>query len=479
MKRKIFSVLFALALGFVLAVLPASTVLAVGTPNPTFVTIDVSVAGMSIPADEITIRWEQIGANAQSGTDVIYITTNTVTTADLALVRVPTDFTLDGSTTASYWGYRISTENCTIRMPYETYWLLDTNSDSDVDTVLSNNYHPVGTAGVWLEWNMASASAKWCTVNLSTGETLTANIIGYYGSTVLGIALVAGSSTGAKVDAYLDNLVVNGATLLDEDTGTIEVLSGTIDGTPWTCSIQDGIDAALPGDTVNVAAGEYWELISLRDGVDVLGAGADVTTIHGTGSGSVVTADGVGSGTTLDGFTITNGNAEVGGGMYNNDSSPVVTNCTFYNNSAVYGGGMSNESSSPTVSDCDFLNNSAIEGNGGGMSNESSSPTVSNCTFSSNSAPYGGGMFNGSSSPTVSDCDFLNNSATTGNGGGMYNLNPSSPTLTNCTFSGNSAPYGGGMHNEDSSPTLTNCTFSGNSAATTAAGCSIWSPRRQ
>jgi hypothetical protein len=71
----------------------------------------------------------------------------------------------------------------------------------------------------------------------------------------------------------------------------------------------------------------------------------------------------------LDGFTIAGGNAnsawpnEGGGGMYN-ESSPMVTNCTFSSNSAHYGGGM-----------CNYYH---------------SSPTVTNCTFSSNSADIGG-----------------------------------------------------------------------------------------
>jgi hypothetical protein len=60
----------------------------------------------------------------------------------------------------------------------------------------------------------------------------------------------------------------------------------------------------------------------------------------------------------LDGFTITGGNAdgdyphERGGGMYNDASSPTLTNCTFAGNSAGgrygYGGGMYNHASSPT-----------------------------------------------------------------------------------------------------------------------------------
>jgi len=137
-------------------------------------------------------------------------------------------------------------------------------------------------------------------------------------------------------------------------------------------TIQSGIDAASAGDTVHVAADTYNERITLKDGVKLLGAGAGVTTIDGSGVGPVVTANGVSSTTRLDGFTITNGSSpfgagtdSFGGGMYNVSSSPTVTNCTFSGNSATYGGGISNE--------------------------YSSSPTVTNCTFSGNSASYGGG----------------------------------------------------------------------------------------
>ncbi|MCP4593005.1 MAG: hypothetical protein GY842_19910, partial [bacterium] len=69
---------------------------------------------------------------------------------------------------------------------------------------------------------------------------------------------------------------------------------------------------------------------------------------------------------TIDGFTITAGNADGsnphhrGGGMYNDNASPTVTNCTFTGNSADYGGGMANySSSSPTVTNCTFTGNSA------------------------------------------------------------------------------------------------------------------------
>jgi len=283
------------------------------------------------------------------------------------------------------------------------------------------------------------------------------------------------------------------------------------------CSIQDAIDDASPGDVINVAAGTYDESITLESGVQVLGAGADVTIIDGSTARSGQPAYHVVVGAnnaTLDGFTVTGGSANGtgskrrGGGMYNYYSSPTVTNCIFEDNSADSGGGMYNSYSSPTVTNCIFEDNSAdsgggmnncyqsspnvtnciFEGNsannfGGGMCNQvSSSPTVTKCIFDDNSvSSSGGGMYNHlNSSPTVTNCIFSGNSAgnppVIGNGGGMCNVNSSSPTVTNCIFWGNSAIWGlngngGGMYNDkDSSPTVTNCCLVNNSASANGGG---------
>ena len=227
--------------------------------------------------------------------------------------------------------------------------------------------------------------------------------------------------------------------------------------------IQDAIGVAVMGDKVHVAAGNYNEDITLKNGVEVLGAGEASTTINGTGTGTVVTASGVGSATKLDGFTITGGDtSQDGGGMYNDASSTTVTNCTFSGNSAHFnGGGMANRiESSPTVTDCTFYNNTAMEG--GGMSNQWVSATVTNCTFYNNIATRGGGMHNEGSPSEVTNCIFYSN---TGDGGAMYNRE-ASPNVVNCTFSGNSSPYYGGAMNStyNSRAKVTNCILWGDSA---------------
>ncbi len=208
--------------------------------------------------------------------------------------------------------------------------------------------------------------------------------------------------------------------------------------------------------------------IDHNDVVDAHGVVATAANIHGANSYHVVTGA---TGATLDGVTITAGNADGsvdtnGGGMYNYvDRSPTLINVTFSGNAASYkGGGMYNGGSSPTLSNVTFSGNAAPGGYGGGMYNGDSSPTLSNVTFSGNAATYGGGMYNVRSSSTLSNVTFSGNAAPGGYGGGMASNN-NSPTLTNITFSGNTAAQGGGMDNSsNSNPTLTNVTFSGNVA---------------
>ena len=96
-------------------------------------------------------------------------------------------------------------------------------------------------------------------------------------------------------------------------------------------TIQDAIDAAVDGDTVIVRAGTYVENIDfLGKAITVKSEqGPAATTIDGNSTNTVVTFQ---SGETLDsvldGFTITNGSASHGGGIYcgGYDSSPTIMN---------------------------------------------------------------------------------------------------------------------------------------------------------
>jgi hypothetical protein len=93
------------------------------------------------------------------------------------------------------------------------------------------------------------------------------------------------------------------------------------------------------------------------------------------------------------------------------------------------------------------------------MYNNNSSPTLTNVTFSGNYATLRRRDVNNKQQPDA-DQRHLQRQLRRVDGGGMLN-NKSNPTLTNVTFSGNYG-IGGGMYNSYSSPTLTNVTFSGN-----------------
>jgi parallel beta-helix repeat protein len=250
--------------------------------------------------------------------------------------------------------------------------------------------------------------------------------------------------------------------------------AATLDVCPSGCtysSIQDAIDAAVDGDTVLVDDGTYTENINfLGKAITVISVnGPESTIIDGNASGSVVTFDsGEGTNSVLSGFTICNGVADNGGGIYCDNSSPTITNCTISGNSAVSeGGGIYCTESSPTITNCTISGNSADRG-GGIYCYGYSSPTITNCTINDNSAWDGGGIHcEVYSSPTITNCTISGNSAEgwNGDGGGISCWQESSPTITNCIISGNSAVSdGGGIYCTESSPTITNCTISGNSA---------------
>jgi hypothetical protein len=193
----------------------------------------------------------------------------------------------------------------------------------------------------------------------------------------------------------------------------------------------------------------------------------DTDIINGSNAYHVVVGVNISaeSRTILDGFTIKGGNADED---TNNTDAHIIVNST-----SVYqyaGGGMYNDSSSPVLSNVTIVGNTA--GVGGGMINgELSSPILSNVTIAGNTADVlGGGMINGDlSSPVLSNVTIVGNTAS--GGGGMSNFF-SSPILTNVTIAGNNAGIGGGMYNNESSPMLTNVTIAGNNAGDLGGGMS-------
>ena len=195
--------------------------------------------------------------------------------------------------------------------------------------------------------------------------------------------------------------------------------------------IQDAIEAATGHYSIRVAAGTYEECIILKDGISLYGGydGTDWyvprdpnfndTIIDANSLGSVVTI--VDANTIIDGFTITNGLADNGGGIYCENSNPEINNCIISGNHTINGADQTIPGVPPEKG-----------GNGAGIYCYNSSPIITNCLIMLNKTGYGGGGESGASG---------------GDGGGIYCTSSSSPIIRGCTISSNQIGRGGGGAN--------------------------------
>ncbi len=206
-------------------------------------------------------------------------------------------------------------------------------------------------------------------------------------------------------------------------------------------TIQHGINSSTNMDTVLVQPGTYGENINYNGKNISLGSlyftTADKsyisqTIIDGNTTGSVVTFEsGEDSTAILSGFTITDGVADFGGGIYCEDSSPTLTGLEISGNSANNGGGISCDNSSPYIKKVSLSDNSAAI-SGGGLYTYESNPSLIHVAIVENSATYGGGISsNENSSISLANVTISGNTASNA-GGGIECWNNSNPSLINC-----------------------------------------------
>ncbi len=267
-------------------------------------------------------------------------------------------------------------------------------------------------------------------------------------------------------------------------------------------TIQAGLDAAAYGDTVLVAPGIYYEHdVLLRDGVHLIGESArsGAVTIDAQGLGRVLIAQSLHGSTSIQGLTLTNGDAGdlKGGALFCSASCPVVRDCEMRNSRAERGGAViSRDGSSSVFIDCVFESNECdvwggglyflggsgtmdgclVAGNrcdtgiliaeGGGVYASDCELELTGCSFARNEARYGGGVYITSSEGVVGNCTFRENTAT--NSAGALYISWSSPPVSDCCFVGNSAGYRAGAAEfngySGSASRFTRCVFEDNTA---------------
>ncbi|HEY3268261.1 MAG TPA: choice-of-anchor Q domain-containing protein [Armatimonadota bacterium] len=251
----------------------------------------------------------------------------------------------------------------------------------------------------------------------------------------------------------------------------------TQDGLSWATAyptVQKALDAAADGDEVWVHAGTYQEHLTTKADVSLYGgfAGtetgrdqrdwrADVTTLDGTQSGRVLISN---HALTLDGFTVTNGLADYGGGLlvssystvYKHYQHPLIlANDAFASNKGTEAGGAVVVEGDPGT----YVSGNVTRG----------LVTVSDTTFTSNTSPFGGAMWLYYTDGTISHSVFSSNTGTTV-GGAVDCSVYADVTVSDNAFENNTGRFGGAMRSVASAPVIRNNTFTGNTATSNAEG---------
>ncbi|MCW5737537.1 MAG: hypothetical protein KIS73_25665 [Enhydrobacter sp.] len=276
------------------------------------------------------------------------------------------------------------------------------------------------------------------------------------------------------VGAHIDIGAVESAepllvtTVQDEAFDGGDLAAETADG--GGLSLREALALANAADsprTIEFAGGLVGPLV-LTNG-ELVASGRVIVDGDANGSGVTIDAAGAsrvfdvtGGQSTLEGLTITGGNAAAGGGVrVTGGATLTIRDSTLSGNHAVLGGGLAVYAGAVRVESTTVADNSATLG-GGISTTVAASLTVLNSTLSGNQATsQGGGLWNFGHAALVNTSVAGNQAAD--RGGGILNA-VGTLALTNSTLSGNAAGTSGGGLDNASTATLTNSIVAGNGA---------------
>ena len=236
-------------------------------------------------------------------------------------------------------------------------------------------------------------------------------------------------------------------------------------------------DIGIPNDNndnsyhvVLAAASEDTAIGITIDGFTITGGnanGADSITVKGNqisrvNGGGIVMYNGVNS---LYNNVLFENEADFGGGVFTNNGTNMLYRNTLSRNSAnSAGGGIITFYGNNTLTNNTLSENSAKEGYGGGIYVFLSTSTLVNNILSENSAKVnGGGIYKNESTNTLNNNTLMRNDALN-LGGGIF-IDSGNNILFNNVLSDNSTTnYGGGIHIVNGTNTLINNTLSRNEA---------------
>jgi len=290
--------------------------------------------------------------------------------------------------------------------------------------------------------------------------------------------------TGATIVTALLGVSVPGA--VAAQSAGAATLNVCMQGCPYS-EIQPAINAAKPGDTIDVGTGTYTGGLVISVRITLSGQGPGSTIISGGGPVITVSAKTV----TVSNVSVTGGNTSSsssdGGGILNSANLTLTDDTIQHNVSGGNGGGVANEGGgSLTMHQVTVANNSAA-GDGGGIANLGGTAQVTASTIEDDTATgYGGGVANefadsDAASLTLTSDDVMGNSATDDGGGianeGVPHANDlATLTLSSSTLSGNSAGGQGGgiaISGLGATASLSGTTVDNNTAPTDGGGIAV------
>jgi len=301
---------------------------------------------------------------------------------------------------------------------------------------------------------------------------------------------VNGADAGVRGETKL-HVLTESATVFVDAGGPNDPGSGTYND-PFR-RIQDALDSAYAGDTVEIRPGIYtgsgnYDLNPDGKSITIRSINPDDPVYV---ANTVIDPNGAGRGFYFDseedancvvaGLTIRNGHTgDKGGGVFCYNASPTICNCIMVGNSAgLYGGALFCQLSDIIVSGCTITGNSAVL-DGGGVECWSGRPVLLNCIISNNQAGngYGGGVdcYN-DGNVTLSNCTVVKNYASLG-AGALFCLSCSDISIENSIIWANESGLGSQIAlNPDSSNrvAISHCDLQGGQSAVHApSGGLIW-----
>jgi len=316
-----------------------------------------------------------------------------------------------------------------------------------------------------------------------------------HAQTYVDASVGAGSGDGTQASPYGDLQTA----LANTSSGEIRVAAGTYypdDGQGQTdndrsasfdlkngVTIIGGFDASdwnavpTPNTTPTVLSGDITQDDDASPVTD------PQTQINGDNSIQVVSAENVDATATLEGVTITAGNANVpgnggftddGGGLFiSGGDGPTIRDVTITGNRSIDdAGGLNVNSSQPTLTNIRISNN-YTDGPGGGLSIDGGGAAVElvNAVIADNNAATEGGAIyvNSNTDLTLINATLVRNMST-GNGGGIFITGSGTASASNSIFSGNVAAGASSQIHNDGTLSGSNNLLEGGSAAVTGGG---------